>query len=99
MREYALILNNAEYDWIYRHIPEKQTAECASILNVSDTVHSIGSQYKLLSSYRDGKTYSETVKHLRWRVSQTEWCLSAGAQPEVFQGKGKGEVCGTRARR
>ena len=29
-----------------------QNVEYASILNVSDAVHSLGSQYKLLSSYR-----------------------------------------------
>ena len=48
--EYALImLNIIEYDSIYL---KKQSAEYARILNVSDTVHSIRSLYKLLSSYR-----------------------------------------------
>ena len=28
-----------------------------------------------------------TVKHLRWRVLQKEQCLSASAQPGIFQGK------------
>ena len=51
MREYALItLNMIEYTSINQ---KKQSAEYASILNVSDAVHSIRSLYKLLSSYRD----------------------------------------------
>ena len=54
MSQYAWIcLNNAEYDWIYGHIPAKNSAEYARILNVSDAVQSIGSLNKLLSSYRD----------------------------------------------
>ena len=48
--EYALImLNIIEYDGIYL---KKQSAKNARILNVFDTVHSIRSLYKLLSSYR-----------------------------------------------
>ena len=46
-------LNYAEYYWICWHIPQKQTAEYARILNVSDTVYSIRSMYKLVSSYQD----------------------------------------------
>ena len=56
--DYALIvpqhvsvcLSNAEYDWICRHITEKNKE---LNINVSDGVHSIRSLYKLLSSYRD----------------------------------------------
>ena len=57
--ERSNLLNNAEYDWICRYIPEKKkkTAEYARILNVSDAVHMRRSLYKLLSSYLDG--YSE----------------------------------------
>ena len=57
MREYVLImLNMIEYAGIYL---EKQSAEYARILIVSDAVHSIRS--KLLSSYqdRDTETYTE----------------------------------------
>ena len=38
---------------MHRHIVEKNIAEYARILGVSDAVHSIRSLYKLLSSYRD----------------------------------------------
>ena len=49
MHEYALImLNMKEYMDIYL---EKQSTEYARILNVSATVHSIRSLYKLRSSY------------------------------------------------
>ena len=52
MREYALItLNMIEYAGIY--LKKKRSAEYARIRNVADGVHSIGSLYKLLSSYRD----------------------------------------------
>ena len=54
MSQYAWIyLNNAEYDWICQHIPEKkkQSAEYAKILNKSDPLHSIRSLHELLSSY------------------------------------------------
>ena len=51
MREYTLItLNMIEYACIYL---EKQSAEYARILNVSNAVHSIRSMYKLLSSFQD----------------------------------------------
>ena len=51
MREYASIaLNKIGYAGIYL---KKQSAEYARILNVSDTVHSRRSLYKLLSNYGD----------------------------------------------
>ena len=93
MREYALItLNMIEYADIY---PKKQSAEYARILNVSDSVYSIKSLYKLLTSYRD-RHIQNTVKHLKWNVLQKEY-LSAGAQPEIFQGRCGTEGCGTMA--
>ena len=50
--DFGLCLNNAEYDWIYQHISEKnQSAEYTRTLNVFDAVHSIRSLYKVLSSY------------------------------------------------
>ena len=50
MHEYVLVmLNLIEYGGICL---KKQSAEYARILNLSDAVHSIRSQYKLLSSYR-----------------------------------------------
>ena len=40
MSQYMWIcLNNAQNDWICRHIHEKQSAEYARILNVADAVH------------------------------------------------------------
>ena len=49
--EYAwIMLNMLEYACIY---PNKQSSECAKILNMCDAVHSLRSLYKLLSSYRD----------------------------------------------
>ena len=78
--EYALImsqytwvsLSNAEYDLKFRHIPEKkQSAEYATILNVSDAVHSIRALHKLLSTYQE-RRIQNTVKHLRWSVLQKE---------------------------
>ena len=87
MREYALImLNMIEHADIF---PKKQSSEYARILNVSDAVHSIRSLYKLLSSYRD-RCIQNTVNYLRWSVLQKEKCLSAGAQPEIFQCRERG---------
>ena len=51
MSEYALItVNMIEYAGIYL---KSQSAEYASILDLSDAVHSIRSLYKLLSSFWD----------------------------------------------
>ena len=70
MREYALMtLNMIEYDGIYL---EKKPAEYARILNGSDAVHNIRSLYKLLNSYPD-RRIQNTVKRLRWSVSQKSW--------------------------
>ena len=90
MREYASILYNAEYACIYRHIPEKQNAECASILNVSDTVHSIGSQYKLLGSYRDGKTYSEHCQTFKMESFTKRMMPECRCATRSFSGQGRG---------
>ena len=57
-----------EYAGIYL---EKQIAEYARILHVSDTVHSIRSLYKLLSIYWD-RHIQNTVKYLRWKILQKE---------------------------
>ena len=87
MHEYALImLNMIEHPSIYL---KKQSAEYVRTLNVPDEVHSTRSLYKLLSSYQDIHLQN-TVKHLRWSALQKEQCLSAGAQPELFQGRGVG---------
>ena len=70
MREYALMtLNMIEYDGIYL---EKKLAEYARILNGSDAVHNIRPLYKLLNSYLD-RRIQNTVKRLRWGVSQKNW--------------------------
>ena len=54
MSKYEWIcLNNTKYDWICHHIPEKNSAECARILNVSDAVHNIRWLYRLQCSYQD----------------------------------------------
>ena len=55
----SVTLNMIEYTGIYLKI---QSAEYATILDVSNAVHSIRSLYKLcklLSSYEDRETYSE----------------------------------------
>ena len=63
---YAIImLNTTEYSGIYL----KKNAEYARIPDMSDAVHSIRSLYKLLSSNRD-RRIQNTVKHLKWSVSQ-----------------------------
>ena len=81
-----------EYAVIYL---KKQSTEYArSILNVSDAVHSTRSLYKLLSSYRDRDVFRTLSNILKWNVLQKEQCLSASAQPEIFQEGGKG--CSTR---
>ena len=61
MREWSSItLNMIEYAGIYL---EKQSAQYAISLNLSNAVHSIRSLYKLLSSYRE-RHIQNTVKHL-----------------------------------
>ena len=49
-----LTLNIIEYASIYL---KKQIAQYARILNVSDSVHSIRSLHKLLTSYRDKEVF------------------------------------------
>ena len=67
--EHALItLNMFEYACIYLN---KQSSEYARIPNVSDSVHSIRSLYKLLSSYQDRDVF-RTLKYLRWSILQKE---------------------------
>ena len=52
MREYAsIILLIIEYVSIY--LKKKQSAEYATIMNVSDAAHSKRSLYKLVRRYRD----------------------------------------------
>ena len=86
MSQYEWIcLNNAEYDWICRHIPDKTECWICQNYSVSDAVHSIRS-LNLLSSYWD-RCILNTVKHLRWSVLQKEWCLNADAQQEIFHGR------------
>ena len=72
MSKYAsLCLNSAKYDSAYQYINWKKSAKYARILNVSDTVNSIRSLYKLLSSYQD-KRIQDTVKYLRCSIVQKE---------------------------
>ena len=90
-----ITLNLIKYVGIYL----KNSAEYARILNVSDTVQSIKSLHKLLSSCRDRETYSEhyqTFKMQRFAKRIMTECRSATRN---FQGKGDGDVCGTRALR
>ena len=55
MQHYASVaLNIIETAGIYQ---EKQSAEYARILDVSDAVHSIKSLYKLLSSYQGREVF------------------------------------------
>ena len=87
MREYVLImLNMTEYAGIYL---EKQSAEYARILIVSDAVHIIMSLYKLLSSYQDRDT-----------EMYTEHCQTFKMEPFAKrQGGGGVDGSGTRALR
>ena len=85
MYEYVSItLNLIECAYTCIHL-KRQSAEYATIQNVSDAVHRIRSLYKLLSSYRNTRIQN-IVKHLRWSVLQKKKrkCPSAGAQPEIF---------------
>ena len=85
------MLHMIEYAFIY--MKKKQSTEFARIMNVSDVVYSIMSLYKLLSSYWD-RCIHNNVKHLGRSILQKE-LMSAGVQPEIFQGRG-GEF-GTRS--
>ena len=100
MYEYASItLNLIECAYTCIHL-KRQSAEYATIQNVSDAVHRIRSLYKLLSSYRNTRIQN-IVKHLRWSVLQKKkkkipQCRCATRN---FSGKEVGEFCGTRALR
>ena len=63
-----ITLNTIEYVGIHL---KKQIADYASILNVSDAVHSRKTHYKLLSNYWD-RHFQNTVKHLRCSVLQKD---------------------------
>ena len=69
----------------------KQSNEYVIIItNVSDAVHSI-IHCTIYWEVTKTKTYSQHFKHLRWSILQ-EQRLSAGAQPEICQGRGRGSV-------
>ena len=55
---------------------------------MSDAVHSTRSLCNLLNSYQD-RRIQNTAKDLSRRVLQKGHCLSEGAQPENFQGRGR----------
>ena len=50
---------------------------------MSGAVHRIRSLYKLSRQKRT----QHTVKQLEWNVLQKEKCLSAGTEPDIFQGR------------
>ena len=88
------VLNMPEYDWISWHIPKKLSAEYTIILNVSNEIHSIkghctNTVNRSTEQLSRQRRIQNTVKRLRWSVLQKEQCLSAGAQPEIFQAKGR----------
>ena len=61
------------------------SAEYAGILNVPDATHKVTVQ--ITEQLSRQRRIQNTVEHLRWRVLRKESCLSAGGQPEIFQGK------------
>ena len=83
-------LNNAEYDWIYWHIPEKkQSAEYDMIiLSVSDAVYSIRS-LNSLSNYQDRHIHCQTFKimHFAKRIMPECRCTTRN-----FSGQEEGFV-------
>ena len=83
-------LNNAEYDWIYWHIPEKkQSAEYdIIILSVSDAVYSIRS-LNSLSNYQDRHIHCQTFKimHFAKRIMPECRCTTRN-----FSGQEEGFV-------
>ena len=82
-------LSNAEYDWIYWHIPEKNSAEYdIIILSVSDAVYSIRS-LNSLSSYQDRHIHCQTFKimHFAKRIMPECRCTT-----RTFSGQEEGFV-------
>ena len=94
MREYALLtLNMIKYADIDL---KNQSAEYARILDVSDAVHNIRSQYKLLSSHRGRdlfRTHCQTFKMKCFTKRTMPECRCA---TRSFPEHGR-RVCGTRA--
>ena len=86
MREYASItLNTIGCAGTYMN---KQSAEYAGILNVSDAVHSVRSLYKLLNSYRDrcDSDHHQTFEMDRFtKTIMPEWVRTRN-----FSGQGGG---------
>ena len=89
MSQYAWIcLNNAEYDWICRHIPEKkQNAEHARTMNVSDAVAQ--DHYTNYWAVTETETRSEHSQTFKME------CFAKGKMPECrcktknFPGQGR----------
>ena len=82
-----ITLNLIKYVGIYL----KNSAEYARILNVSDTVHSIKSLHKLLSSCRDRETYSEHYQTFKMQRFAKRIMTECRCATRNFQGKGEGE--------
>ena len=103
MSQYAWIcVNNAEYDWICHHIPEKperwicrnsDCVWCSQIYRCSRNVSEHKATVQITEQLSRQRRIQNNVKHLIWRVLQKEKSLIAGAQPETLQGKGGEEVC------
>ena len=99
MSKYVWIcLNNTKYDWICHYIPEKNSAECARILNVSDAVHNIRWLYRLQCSYQDRDLFRTLTS-----IQDVAVCKKNNAWVQLhnqnwFRAR-VGEVCGTMALR
>ena len=65
--------NNTEYDWIYRHIPGKNSAEYAWILNVSDAVHNITVQITEQLSRQRYSEHCQTFKMECFSKKNNAW--------------------------
>ena len=90
MSKYGWIcLNNAEYNWICRHTSEKTECWiCQSSRCVWCSIkHNVTEQ--ITEHLLRQRCIQNIVKHLRGVVLQRERCLSASAQPAIFQGSGE----------
>ena len=82
--EYALIM--PEYIWENKVLNMSEFWMCL----IQYIVQGHCTSYWTVIEIKTYSEYCQTFK--RWRVLQIGQCLSAGAQPEIFQGRGGGFV-------
>ena len=98
MSQYAWIcLNNAEYDWICRYIPQKQCWICQNCSECAWCRTQHKTTVQVTGQLPGQRRIQNTVKHLRWNALQKEKYLNGRAQAELFQGMSG--CCGTSALR